>query len=64
MSEESTTIKVTAFKGGPLVVQGEVEVTKTDGTTEIRPRGAFCRCGLSTMQPFCDGAHKQSDFDV
>jgi CDGSH-type Zn-finger protein len=23
---------------------------------------AFCTCGLSANQPFCDGAHKGSDF--
>ena len=22
---------------------------------------AWCACGLSTNQPFCDGAHKQTD---
>lgn len=23
---------------------------------------AWCRCGLSKKQPFCDGAHKGTDF--
>ncbi len=23
---------------------------------------AFCTCGLSETQPFCDGAHKGTDF--
>jgi CDGSH-type Zn-finger protein len=23
---------------------------------------AFCTCGLSTKQPFCDGAHSSTDF--
>lgn len=22
----------------------------------------WCRCGLSSNQPFCDGAHKDTDF--
>lgn len=23
---------------------------------------AWCACGLSSMQPFCDGSHKGTDF--
>ena len=25
-------------------------------------RYAWCRCGLSAKQPFCDGTHKTTDF--
>lgn len=31
-------------------------------TLEAGKTYAWCRCGLSAAQPFCDGAHKGSDF--
>jgi len=30
-------------------------------TAEAGRTYAWCRCGLSTAQPFCDGAHKITD---
>lgn len=30
---------------------------------EVKPgRYAWCSCGLSTNQPYCDGAHKGTEF--
>lgn len=29
---------------------------------EAGQRYAWCRCGMSTKQPFCDGAHKTTEF--
>ena len=29
---------------------------------EAGRRYAWCRCGRSATQPFCDGAHKETDF--
>ncbi len=64
MSEEKKVV-ATAIKGGPLKVVGEIEVKLLDGTTEMKPvRSSFCRCGLSANQPYCDGAHKGSDFEA
>lgn len=58
------TVKITAYKGGPFVVEGSVEFVDTDGSTSSKEgKTALCRCGLSANKPFCDGAHNKSDFD-
>ncbi|MBI3534124.1 MAG: CDGSH iron-sulfur domain-containing protein [Deltaproteobacteria bacterium] len=32
-------------------------------TVELEPgKHAWCACGLSQQQPFCDGTHKSTDF--
>jgi CDGSH-type Zn-finger protein len=49
---------------GPLLVRGDFEIIAPDGR-HIEPRRgtvALCRCGLSTIKPFCDGTHKASGF--
>ena len=62
MSEEPATI--TPYPDGPLLVRGAVEL-RTSGGEAIpckRRTVALCRCGLSTIKPFCDGTHKLSGF--
>lgn len=54
---------VEAKPNGPLFVYGNIEVKKSDGSTEKRSRvTAFCRCGNSNNKPFCDGSHIKSEF--
>ena len=48
------------MENGPLVVEGTLEITHTDGQTETREgRSAFCRCGKTGNMPFCDGSHNK-----
>ena len=57
-------IKVNAMENGPLLVDGSIEVTKPDGTVEIKEKTtAFCRCGASANKPYCDGQHRKIDFE-
>ncbi|MBA0052377.1 CDGSH iron-sulfur domain-containing protein [Streptomyces sp. AJS327] len=46
--------------GGPILVEGPVEVTLPDGG--IRRSGRFmvavCRCGMSADPPWCDTSHR------
>lgn len=62
MSEEMPSI--TPYPDGPIIVRGEFELRTADG--EIIPRKrravALCRCGLSSIKPFCDGTHKPAGF--
>lgn len=54
---------ITVVYGGPLVMQGELEI---DGAPEDAPglkfRASLCRCGLSKNKPYCDNSHVDSDF--
>lgn len=54
---------VTAYPHGPVVVRGDVEIL-VDGVPVTRARRtvALCRCGGSTIKPFCDGTHKVTGF--
>ncbi|ROZ86555.1 CDGSH iron-sulfur domain-containing protein [Gordonia sp. OPL2] len=51
--------RITVTPGGPLVVRGDVELVDADGEPIPRHRAtvALCRCGRSTIQPYCDGSH-------
>ena len=48
---------------GPIWVKGGVLIESADGKTyEARNRVALCRCGKSTIKPFCDGNHIPARF--
>jgi len=60
---ENTNVKITAIPNGPLMVEGNITVTKTDGAIETKEQKSFlCRCGHSANKPYCDGAHKKNSF--
>jgi CDGSH-type Zn-finger protein len=46
--------------GGPLLLRGEHVVLDDDGAEHrtTRPVSAVCRCGKSSIKPWCDGTHK------
>lgn len=55
--------KITVLANGPLMVEGTIVVTKTDGTSEVKETKSFlCRCGHSANKPYCDGNHKKNGF--
>lgn len=55
---------ITPYPDGPLIVRGDVQVLTPDGEAIERRRRtvALCRCGLSSIKPFCDGTHKAAGF--
>lgn len=63
MTARASRPTVTAYPDGPLVVRGDVEIL-VDGVPVPRTRRtvALCRCGGSTIRPFCDGTHKVTGF--
>ncbi|POH62651.1 CDGSH iron-sulfur domain-containing protein [Cryobacterium zongtaii] len=57
-------VSITAYPNGPLLVRGTFEILTPSGEV-IPPRRktvALCRCGVSTLKPFCDGSHKAIGF--
>jgi len=52
-----------AMHNGPLIVKGYIYVKK-EGKEEEHANGvAFCRCGKSKNQPYCDGSHTMYPFE-
>ncbi len=55
---------VEVAKGGPLMVYGNIKVKHHDGSEASKHRvTAFCRCGASSNKPYCDGSHKEVNFE-
>lgn len=55
--------KVQIMKDGPLLVTGTLSVESPDGHSETKANvTAFCRCGASHNKPYCDGQHKEINF--
>ena len=57
-------VQITSCPDGPLLVRGEVRLVDGDGTPipQRRRTIALCRCGMSSIKPFCDGTHKVTGF--
>jgi CDGSH-type Zn-finger protein len=60
----ATDAVVTLYENGPLILRGRFLLTEQDGN--LIPAGrrtvALCRCGASTLKPFCDGSHARIGF--
>ena len=57
-------VSITACPNGPLLVRGAFEILTPAGEVvpSRRKTVALCRCGVSTLKPFCDGSHKAIGF--
>lgn len=61
---ENEPASVTPYPDGPLLIRGDFELRTIEGKPIERKRRtvALCRCGLSSIKPFCDGTHKPAGF--
>jgi CDGSH-type Zn-finger protein len=52
--------RVAVTDGGPVLVEGPLEVTMEDGSVVAtdRPIVALCACRRSRIYPFCDTSHR------
>lgn len=57
-------VVVVPYPNGPLLVRGAVRIETPDGRPVPRSRRtvALCRCGVSSIKPYCDGTHKLIGF--
>ncbi|WP_329090519.1 CDGSH iron-sulfur domain-containing protein [Actinomadura citrea] len=53
--------RVQIVPGGPVLVEGPVEVVLEDGSTAVSDRWlvALCACRRSRTYPFCDTSHRR-----
>ncbi|GAB2785502.1 CDGSH iron-sulfur domain-containing protein [Amycolatopsis magusensis] len=60
MTIEPEARRVRVVPGGPMLVEGPVEVELPDGTTARSDRFvvALCACRRSRRFPFCDTSHR------
>jgi len=49
---------------GPLVLQGRFRIVAADGGAMEGSAAALCRCGASGNKPFCDGSHRDINFEA
>ena len=58
-------VTVTCKPNGPLLVMGPITLIDPTGAQVSVPPDrvvALCRCGHSSMKPFCDGSHSRMNF--
>ncbi|MGZ8867749.1 MAG: CDGSH iron-sulfur domain-containing protein [Thermoanaerobaculia bacterium] len=56
------TITIKLKENGPYLVEGEFRLVDANGQEIPIRKAALCRCGGSTMRPFCDGTHSKIGF--
>lgn len=64
VSVEQGEVHVNVSANGPLLLNGRVQITHSDGRMESRDGAtALCRCGASANKPYCDGSHRRVGFN-
>ena len=59
------TLKVGRAPNGPLLLRGNFTIVAASGRKAWKgKKAALCRCGHSQNKPFCDGAHKEANFQA
>jgi CDGSH-type Zn-finger protein len=61
---ESERATISPYTDGPLIVRGDFDIVSATGEPVPTDRRvvALCRCGVSSIKPFCDGTHKLVGF--
>jgi len=61
--ESGGLLTITFLDDGPIRLSGNMRIETGDGLANWQgTKTALCRCGLSQNKPFCDGAHRESDW--
>lgn len=56
--------EITAYPDGPYLLRGPYRIVDAAGNelAVTRRTVALCRCGRSSLKPWCDSSHKTFDF--
>ena len=60
-------VTINVKPNGPLLVRGAISLVDPTGKPVPLVEGkpvALCRCGQSSMKPFCDGSHSRTGFQA
>ena len=64
VAEAGSIIKVEVSPRGPYLINTQCIIKHADGREEIKNgKIALCRCGSSNNKPYCDGRHKEINFE-
>ena len=63
LTENGGPLKISLVENGPIRLSGNVRIVAGSGRSAWQgTKTALCRCGLSKNKPFCDGAHRGSEW--
>lgn len=60
-NNNGTTIEI--MENGPLIVKSLIYVKNNGNENKHEKGAAFCRCGKSGNEPYCDGSHMKNPFE-
>lgn len=62
--EAAQTVKVEVSSKGPYLIKTQCIIKYPDGREETKNGTvALCRCGASNNKPYCDGRHREINFE-
>lgn len=62
--EKHEKLLIKLMKNGPAILEGNYTMESPELGKQTSNKGvALCRCGASSTKPFCDGTHKEIQFE-
>jgi len=58
-----SSLRLSFSPGRSLKILGPVTIVAADSGRHSGSRASLCRCGASQNKPYCDGSHRQIDFE-
>lgn len=57
-------MEIKVMANGPFYIKGQTTIIDKDGSELNTKQDTFlCRCGRSANKPYCDGTHREIEFD-
>ena len=64
IESEGGKLKVKTITNGPIILEGNLTIYAGSGRSAWQgQKASLCRCGASKNKPFCDGSHKEINFE-